>query len=131
MPTCTHVAATSMRFAANAVTNAQADELRHLGLSPSAFVLLMSLHNTHNTPGATLERCQLVERLLLGRPSLTACSTRSRPRDWWWANLTPTTGAGRAALTEAARGLLESHFAEHYRCQAELLGDHSADELAT
>src|SRR3712207_1660616 len=54
--------------ASNAVLNAHADELRPLGLSPSAFNVLVSLHNSE---GRVLEPCQLAERLLVSRPSVT------------------------------------------------------------
>jgi len=115
--------------AANAATNAQADELRHLGLSPSAFHVLMSLHNT---PAATLEPCQLAERLLVSRPSMTGLLDTLQAKGLVVRTPHPEDGRRvRVALTETARDLLESHFAEHYRHQAELFGELSADELAT
>jgi len=114
--------------AANAVTNAQADDLRHLGLSPSAFNVLMSLHNT---PEAMLEPCQLAERLLLSRPSMTGLLDTLQAKGLVVRAPHPDDGRRvRVELTEAARDLLGSHFAEHYHRQAELFADLSADDLA-
>lgn len=115
--------------AANAATNAQAEELRHLGLSPSAFNVLMSLLNT---PGTVLEPCQLADRLLVSRPSMTGLLDTLQAKGLILR--TPHPGDGRrvlVALTADARVLLDGHFQEHYRCQAALFADLSADEVAT
>ncbi len=115
--------------AANAATNAQADELRHLGLSPSAFNVLMSLLNT---PGTILEPCQLADRLLVSRPSMTGLLDTLQAKGL--IRRTPHPDDGRrvlVALTDDARALLEGHFAEHYRRQAALFADLSSGEVAT
>lgn len=115
--------------AANAATNAQADELRHLGLSPSAFNVLMSLRNT---PGAVLEPCQLAERLLVSRPSMTGLLDTLQAKGLVVRRPHPEDGRRvLVALTDDAEALLEGHFAEHYRRQAEMFAELSADEVAT
>jgi DNA-binding MarR family transcriptional regulator len=52
----------------SAVAGAQAAVLRPYGLSPSAFNVLMALSNT---PERLLEPCELAERLLVSRPSMS------------------------------------------------------------
>ena len=115
--------------ASNAAMNDQADELRQLDLSPSAFNVLQALVNT---PQQELEPCQLAERLLISRPSITGLldtleakglvQRRSHPAD---------RRRVLVSLTDRARSLLEGHYEEHYLRQNTLLADLSEEELAT
>lgn len=112
----------------NAALNAQAEELRPLGLSPSAFNVLMALLNT---PGNSLEPCQLAERLLVSRPSITGLLDTLQAKAL--IRRAPDAGDRRrihAVLTERARALLQGHFAQHYERQNCLLADLSPDETA-
>ena len=115
--------------ASSAALNDQADELRALDLSPSAFNVLQALVNT---PEQELEPCQLAERLLISRPSITGLldtletkglvNRRAHPAD---------RRRVLVALTSNARELLADHYSEHYARQNALLDQLTDDELAT
>lgn len=113
----------------NAVLASQAEGLRPHGLSPSGLNVLMALHNT---PTATLEPCQLAERLLVSRPSMTGLLdtlqtkglVRREPHDVDRRRV-------HVVLTDDGRALLEAHFPEHYATQNALFCDLSVDEVET
>ncbi|CAN5846795.1 MAG: MarR family transcriptional regulator [Euzebyales bacterium] len=110
-----------------AAVNSQADELRVLGLSPSGFNVLMALLNT---PGHTLEPCQLADRLLVSRPSVTGLLDTLQSKGLVTRR---RHGVDRrrvlVELTDAAHGVLSSHFPIHYREQAAVWDELSPDEL--
>ena len=113
----------------NAVLNAQAEELRPLGLSPSAFNVLMALHNTQDR---VLEPCQLAQRLLISRPSVTGLLDTLQTKGL--IEREPHEQDRRRVLvrlTDAGLQLLESHFDTHYSEQNAVFGDLSAEEKAT
>lgn len=113
----------------SAAVSAQSEGLRPLDLSPSAFNVLMALHNS---PGHTLEPRELSERLLVTRPSVTGLLhtlqrkglVTRRPHGQDGRRL-------RVLLTPAGLELLERYFPTHYAQQRELFGDLAPDELAT
>ncbi|HVM00283.1 MAG TPA: MarR family transcriptional regulator [Egibacteraceae bacterium] len=113
----------------SAAVSAQADELRPLGLSPSAFNVLMALRNT---PGRTLEPCQLSERLLVSRPSITGLLdtlegkglVTRRPHEHDRRRVI-------VSLTPAGNALLERHLPAHYAELNALFEELSDDDLAT
>lgn len=113
--------------AANALTNAQADELRAVELSPSGFNVLVTLLTA---PGKALEPWEIAEHLLISRPSVTGLLQTLERKGL--VRRAPHPTDGRRALispTAKARDLLERHFPEHYAAQEQLLGDLSEDEL--
>lgn len=113
----------------SAAMNTQAEELRPLGVSPSAFNVMMALRNT---PGHTLEPRDLSDRLLVSRPSVTGLldtlqakgliTRRTHRRD---------RRRVLVALTPQGHALLEGHFPTHYAEQKALLAALSPDDLAT
>lgn len=113
----------------SAAINSQADELRPLGLSPSAFNVLMALRNT---PGHTLEPRDLSDRLLVSRPSVTGLLDTLQGKGLVTRR---THGKDRrrvlVALTPAGHTLLEQHFPTHYAEMKALLAALAPDELAT
>ena len=112
--------------ASNAVLNAHADELRPIGLSPSAFNVLVSLHNSE---GHVLEPCQLAERLLVSRPSVTGLLDTLQAKGLIVRR--PHADDRRRVLVElTAEGLalLRSHFGRHYAEQNALFADLGPDE---
>lgn len=113
----------------NATLNAQAEELRPLGLSPSAFNVLMALHNTADR---MLEPCQLAQRLLISRPSVTGLLDTLQSKGLVMRH--PHGDDRRRILvhlTDEGEALLESHYATHYREQEAAFADLSADERET
>lgn len=113
----------------SAVNNAQAEELRPLRLSPSAFNVLMALLNT---PEHVLEPCQLADRLLVSRPSVTGLLDTLQAKGL--ITRRPHAADGRRVLvelTDDAAALLRDHVDRHYAEQERLFGDLDADELAT
>ena len=113
----------------SAAVNAQADELRHLDLSPSAFNVLMALHNT---PERTLEPRDLSDRLLVSRPSITGLLDRLEGKGL--LRRRPHASDRRrvlVTLTAAGAELLEQHFPTLYARQHDLLENLSADDMAT
>lgn len=112
----------------NAAMNTQTEELRPLGLSPSAFNVLMALHNTTDR---TLEPCQLAQRLLISRPSVTGLLDTLQSKGL--IDRLPHAEDRRrvlVCLTDEGLHLLESHFETHYREMNKLFDDLSADETA-
>ena len=113
----------------NAAITAQAEELRPLGLSPSAFNVLMALHNTD---GHTLEPCQIAQRLLISRPSVTGLLDTLETKELLVRAPHPDDRRRLlVTLTPAGLRLLENHFPIHYREMNALLGDLTPDERAT
>lgn len=113
----------------NAAVNAQADELRDLDLSPSSFNVLMVLRNT---PDHTLEPCQLSERLLVSRPSVTGLLDRLQGKGLVTRRRhSEDRRRVLVELTDAGHRLLEEHFPHHYEQLRTLVGDLSRDEMAT
>lgn len=113
----------------NAAMNGQSEELRPMGLSPSAWNVLMALNNTED---GTLEPCQLAQRLLISRPSVTGLLDTLQTKDL--IERQPHTDDRRrvlVSLTDAGRHQLESHFGTHYAEMNALLDDLSDDEKAT
>jgi DNA-binding MarR family transcriptional regulator len=111
----------------NAASNAQSEELRPAGLSPSAFNVLMALVNT---PEHTLEPCQLAERLLVSRPSMTGLLDTLQSKGLIERHAHPEDRRRiLVVLTDAGRTLLDRHFPTHYREQNQLLSGFSAEEL--
>lgn len=112
----------------NAAVNAQADQLRPVGLSPSAFNVLMALLNT---PGNTLEPCELAERLLISRPSITGLVDTLQRKELIVRR--PHDRDGRRVLVElTSKGhtLLHDLFPAHYAELDALLADLSEDDMA-
>lgn len=113
----------------NAAVTAQLEELRPLGLSPSAFNVLMALLNT---PGQTLEPRELAERLLVTRPSMTGLLDTLQAKGL--IRREPHADDGRRVLvvpTDRARALLGDHAPRQYAAQKALFADLSADEVDT
>ena len=96
----------------NATLNAQAEELRPLGLSPSAFNVLMALRNM---PDRQLEPCQLAQRLLISRPSVTGLLDTLQAKGLV-TRQPHAEDRRRVLVTLTAEGdaVLESHYATHY-----------------
>ncbi len=113
----------------NAANNGQAEALRPLGLSPSAFNVLMALHNTS---GHALEPCQLAERLLVSRPSITGLLDTLQTK--LLIERQPHPDDRRrviVSLTPAGQSALEAAFEAHYREQQAMFEDLTAHELST
>ena len=113
----------------NAAMNAQSDELRPMGLSPSAWNVLVALHNTE---GRTLEPCQLAQRLLISRPSVTGLLDTLQTKGL--IERQPHADDRRrvlVCLTDAGLEQLESHFGTHYAEMNAVFGDLNDDEKAT
>jgi DNA-binding MarR family transcriptional regulator len=112
----------------SAASNAQAEELRPIGLSPSAFNVLMALRNT---PDQILEPCQLAERLLVSRPSVTGLLDTLQAKGLIVRR--PHSEDGRRVLvelTDEACDLLDAHFPVHYAEQQRIFGALDERELA-
>lgn len=112
-----------------AITAAQAEELRPLGLSPSGFCVLAALLNT---PGGRLEPRQIAERLQLSRPSVTGLLDTLQDRGFVVRR--PHSDDRRRVLVELthyAEQTLHDHYPTHYKEQARLVEGLSDDELAT
>ena len=113
----------------NALINAQAEELRPVGLSPSAFNVLMALHNTEDH---MLEPCQLAQRLLISRPSVTGLLDTLQTKGL--ITRQPHADDRRrilVTLTEEGRSVLESCFASHYAGVNAAFADLTSDEVET
>ena len=105
------------------------DSLRPLGLSPSAFNMLQALVNTR---AQTLEPCELADRLLVSRPSVTGLIDTLEAKSLVVRHPHPEDRRRvLVGLTDKARELLESHYADHYAFLRSLVGDLSEDERAT
>ena len=131
-PDCSVINVQSMVWlfrAFNAVMNAQAEELRPLGLSPSAFNVLMALHNTDER---VLEPCQLAQRLLISRPSVTGLLDTLQTKGLIARDPHPDDRRRvLVRLTDKGLTLLESHFDTHYREQNALFSDLTTEQKAT
>jgi DNA-binding MarR family transcriptional regulator len=113
----------------NAVITPQAEELRPLGLSSSAFNVLMALHNNDDR---TLEPCQLAQRLLISRPSVTGLLDTLQGKGL--VERLPHAEDRRRVLvrlTDDGLALLESHFSTHYQEMNAVFADLDDDEKAT
>ena len=113
----------------NAAMNGQSEELRPIGLSPSAWNVLMALHNTEDR---LLEPCQLANRLLISRPSVTGLLDTLQTKNL--VERLPHAEDRRRVLvrlTDAGLELIESHVGTHYAEMNALLADLSADEKET
>jgi DNA-binding MarR family transcriptional regulator len=113
----------------NAVSTAQTEELRPTTLSPSAFNVLMALHNTDDRK---LEPCQLATRLLISRPSVTGLLDTLQTKGL--IERLPHADDRRRVLvrlTDDGLALLKSHFETHYREMNGAFADLSPDERAT
>jgi len=113
----------------NAAMNGQSEELRPLGLSPSAWNVLMALNNTSDH---VLEPCQLAARLLISRPSVTGLLDTLQAKKL--IERQPHADDRRrvlVCLTDAGKDMLESHFGTHYAEINALLADLTPDEKAT
>jgi DNA-binding MarR family transcriptional regulator len=111
----------------NATLNVQADTLRTVGLSPSGFNVLMALVNT---PGNELEPCQLAERLLVSRPSMTGLLDTLQRKDLIVRRRHEVDGRRVVVgLTPTARTLLADHFPVHYAQEQKLFAGFAPDEI--
>ena len=113
----------------NAANNGQSEELRPLGLSPSAFNVLMALHNNDDR---TLEPCQLAQRLLISRPAVTGLLATLQGKGL--VERLPHAEDRRRVLvrlTDHGVKLLESHFTSHYLQLNAGFADLDADQKAT
>lgn len=112
----------------NAIVNSQSEELRPLGLSPSAFNVLMALHNNEDR---TLEPCQLAQRLLISRPSVTGLLDTLQGKGF--VERLPHADDRRRVLvrlTDEGLSLLESHFPRHYSEMNAVFAELTEDEKA-
>jgi DNA-binding MarR family transcriptional regulator len=113
--------------ACNAVLTSQSDELRPLGLSPSAYNVLMALHNTEDH---ILEPCQLAERLLISRPSITGLLDTLQGKGFVERRPHPEDGRRvLVALTQRGTDVLRQHFGTHYAEQRAIFADLDEDDL--
>jgi DNA-binding MarR family transcriptional regulator len=113
----------------HAAVTAQAEELRPLGLSPSGFNALMALHNS---AGHVMEPCELAERLLVSRPSVTGLLDTLQAKGLIERRRhAEDRRRVIVRLTDQGRAVLESMLAVHYRGQQELFANLDPDELAT
>lgn len=112
----------------NAALNVQSEELRPLGLSPSAWNVLMALHNTADR---MLEPCQLAQRLLISRPSVTGLLDTLQTKSL--IERLPHADDRRRVLvhlTDEGLRVIEAHVGTHYAEMNKLLADLSGDEKA-
>ncbi len=112
----------------NAAMNAQSEELRPLGLSPSAWNVLMALRNTADQ---ILEPCQLAQRLLISRPSVTGLLDTLQAKGL--IERLPHADDRRRVLvrlTDDGMRMLESHYGVHYAEMNELFADLDDDDKA-
>jgi DNA-binding MarR family transcriptional regulator len=118
-----------LQRAATATLNRQTDRLRHAALSPSAFNVLLALHNTS---GHMLEPCQLADRLLVSRPSITGLLDTLQARGL--IHRRPHGDDRRRVLvelTDAGMQMLRDHFGEHFAAQNDAVSDLDDDEKIT
>lgn len=107
--------------AATAVLDNQADNLRDLGVSTSGFNVLMALRNS---PGQVLEPCDIAERLLVSRPSVTGLLDTLENSGLIERRTHPEDKRRRLVhLTAAAREMLRDNLSLHYREIDRLLAD--------
>ena len=112
--------------ASSALLAAQAETLRDADLSPSAFNVLMALRNT---PGGVLEPCDIAERLLVTRPSVTGLLDTLESKGLVERGAHPADRRRRLVrLTDQAHDVLSANLGRHYAALDELLADLGADE---
>lgn len=98
--------------ASSAILGSQADALRDVDLSTSAFNVLMALRNT---PGNVLEPCDIAERLLVTRPSVTGLLDTLEGKGLIERRPHPQDRRRRLVhLTDAAHALLNENLGVHY-----------------
>ena len=98
--------------ASNAVLASQAEALREVELSTSAFNVLMALRNT---PGKQLEPCDIADRLLVTRPSVTGLLDTLEGKGLIERHPHPQDRRRRLVrLTDAAHAVLTENLALHY-----------------
>lgn len=113
----------------SAASHALASELHPLGLSPSAFNVLQALVNT---PSQELEPCQLAERLLVSRPSVTGLIDTLQAKSLVERRRHPDDRRRvLVGLTPEALQALAAHYPRHYECLREVFAGLSEDEQAT
>ncbi len=114
--------------ASAAISSAQSEQLRPLGLSPSAFNVLVSLHSA---AGQTLEPRQLAAQLMVSRPSITGLLDTLESKGLVVRR--PHAEDGRrilVGLTEQAERLLRDHLSVHYTGLEKSFADLTPDELS-
>lgn len=120
-------AAMWLNRAQSAISSAQAEELRPIRLSPSAFNVLLALHRTDDQ---TLEPCQISARLLVSRPSVTGLLDTLQAKGL--VERRPHAQDGRRILvnlTPAGEALLADHLSVHYAELGKTFADLNSDEL--
>lgn len=114
--------------ASNAVLGQQAALLRELDLSTSAFNVLMALRNT---PGGVLEPCDIADRLLVTRPSVTGLLDTLESKGLIKRSPHPEDRRRRLVrLTDSAHTVLTEQLSLHYAELDRLLGPLSRPERA-
>lgn len=112
-----------------AVTAAQAEDLRPLGLSPSGCYVLLALLTS---PDRRLEPRQIADRLQLSRPSVTGLLDTLQDRGFVVRR--PHREDRRRVLvepTQRALTILEDHLPRYFAEQSRLLQGLSEDEVET
>lgn len=110
----------------SALLAAQAEALRDADLSPSAFNVLMALRNT---PGGVLEPCDIAERLLVTRPSVTGLLDTLESKGLVERGAHPADRRRRLVrLTDQAHDVLSANLGRHYAALDDLLADVGDDE---
>lgn len=120
-------ATTWLARAQAAVSSARADELRPLGLSPSAFNVLLSLHGA---PGQMLEPRELAAQLMVSRPSITGLLDTLQGKGLVLRR--PHGEDGRrilVGLTGRAERLIDDHLSVHHAVLDKTFADLSDEEL--
>jgi DNA-binding MarR family transcriptional regulator len=121
-------ATTWLARAQAAVSGAQAEELRPLGVSPSAFNVLLSVHSA---PGQVLEPRQLAAQLMVSRPSITGLLDTLQGKGLVLRR--PHAEDGRCVLvglTPRAKRLIDDHLSVHYAVLDKAFADLDPEELA-
>lgn len=114
--------------ASSAILSSQSNSLRELDLSPSAFNVLMALRNT---PGQVLEPCDIADRLLVTRPSVTGLLDTLESKGLIERHPHPVDRRRRFVhLTSTARDMLARHLTGHYADLEEVLRSLTCDERA-
>jgi DNA-binding MarR family transcriptional regulator len=112
--------------ASGAILGSQADALRDVDLSTSAFNVLMALRNT---PGNVLEPCDIADRLLVTRPSVTGLLDTLEGKGLIERRPHPQDRRRRLVhLTDSAHELLNANLGVHYADLDRHFADLSVDE---
>lgn len=105
-----------------------AEALRPVGLSTSAFNVLQALVNT---PSAQLEPCEISDRLLVSRPSVTGLLDTLERRELITRQPHPQDRRRVVVrLTDDGRALLDEHYPEHYAMLDRVFASFDDEELA-